>query len=144
MSKAYRIKDVIIEPVLVPEPESKGKVKKFYIDGYTYYTIKGKVHRNADLPAIVSEDGYKAWYKNGMLHRIGKPAIIYPSGTEEYFKNGKRHNDFGPAIISRKPFENIFYYLNGEHVSKRLHTLLTLKVRRFKNNFVTLERNLQQ
>ncbi len=43
-----------------------------------------------DLPAVEYDNGYKAWYKNGMRHRLTGPAIIRNGRkTEEYWINGK-------------------------------------------------------
>jgi hypothetical protein len=37
----------------------------------------GKIHRDNDLPAIISQNGYKGWYKNGQLHRDNDlPAVM--------------------------------------------------------------------
>ena len=41
-------------------------------------------------------------YKNGVLHRDGDlPAVISARGDLEYWKNGRRHRDNGPAIIRK-------------------------------------------
>ena len=47
-------------------------------------------HRD-DGPAVVFACGYKAWYIQGQLHRIGGPAVIDPrNGYEAWWENGKR------------------------------------------------------
>ena len=40
--------------------------------------------------------GNTEYYKNGVLHRDGDlPAVISARGDLEYYKNGKRHRDNG-------------------------------------------------
>ena len=46
--------------------------------------------------------GNTEYYKNGVLHRDGDlPAVISARGDLEYWKNGRRHRDNGPAIIRK-------------------------------------------
>ena len=46
--------------------------------------------------------GITEYYKNGVLHRDGDlPAVISARGDLEYWKNGRRHRDNGPAIIRK-------------------------------------------
>ena len=46
--------------------------------------------------------GITEHYKNGVLHRDGDlPAVISARGDLEYWKNGKRHRDNGPAVIRK-------------------------------------------
>ena len=46
--------------------------------------------------------GITEYYKNGVLHRDGDlPAVISALGDLEYWKNGKRHRDNGPAVIRK-------------------------------------------
>ena len=53
--------------------------------------------------------------KNGVLHRDGDlPAIITVRGHMEYWKNGKRHRDHGPAIIRQNGVCS--WYKNGVHI----------------------------
>lgn len=56
----------------------------------------GELHREDDLPALIAKPlvhgEFRIWYKNGLIHRIGKPARITKIGTiinEEYFINGE-------------------------------------------------------
>jgi hypothetical protein len=74
-----------------------------------YYTVNEFNQYNSfdDEPAIVIrthdeiniEDnyitvyGYKAWYKNGQIHREGKPAIIHDDGREFYYIDGNIQNN---------------------------------------------------
>ena len=42
--------------------------------------------------------GNTEYYKNGVLHRDGDlPAVISARGDLEYWKNGRRHRDNGPV-----------------------------------------------
>ena len=74
--------------------------------GHGYYTADDNqlFHSFDDEPAIVIDsyqetnenkeiteiEGYKAWYKNGELHREVWPAIIRNNGEEFYYINGQR------------------------------------------------------
>jgi ribosomal protein L25 (general stress protein Ctc) len=73
-------------------------------DGGTYHWYKnGQPHRDGDLPAVVYSDGTHQWYKNGQLHRDGDlPAVVYSDGTHQWYKNGQLHRDGDlPAMIDR-------------------------------------------
>ena len=55
------------------------------------------------------------YYKNGVLHRDGDlPAVISARGDLEYWKNGKRHRDNGPAVIRKNGVCS--WYKNGVHL----------------------------
>ena len=77
-----------------------------YNTTYGYYTLNenNQYHSENDEPAIVEAsrieyegednieihiDGYKAWYKNGRLHREEGPAVIRDCGTKFYYLNGQ-------------------------------------------------------
>lgn len=66
-----------------------------------WYNRAGKLHRAYDRPAVVCEDGYKAWYADGKLTRLDdKPAIMHGDGTLEWFVDDMRHRESGmPALI---------------------------------------------
>lgn len=55
----------------------------FQNDDIAWY--KGdKLHRDEDLPAFISADGFLSWYKNGKLHRGNDlPAVIFPPFLSE-------------------------------------------------------------
>ena len=58
------------------------------------------LHRDGDLPAVVTANGYKAWHKHGERHRDGDlPAIKWANGDKSWWKDGKRHRECGPARI---------------------------------------------
>ena len=82
-----------------------------------YWCRNGKMHRDGDLPAIVSAYGTKYWYKNGERHRDGDlPAVESANGTKCWCKNGNLHRDDDlPAVVSaygtKKWFKNgVRYY----------------------------------
>ena len=55
------------------------------------------------------------YYKNGVLHRDGDlPAVISARGDLEYWKNGRRHRDNGPAVIRKNGVCS--WYKNGVHL----------------------------
>ena len=59
--------------------------------------------------------GITEYYKNGVLHRDGDlPAVISARGDLEYWKNGRRHRDNGPAIIRKNGVCS--WYKNGVHL----------------------------
>jgi hypothetical protein len=60
----------------------------------------GKCHRDGDLPAYIAANGTKYWYKDDKLHRDGDlPAIIKADGTEEYYKYGMQYTRASPAMV---------------------------------------------
>ena len=59
--------------------------------------------------------GNVEYYKNGVLHRDGDlPAVISARGDLEYYKNGRRHRDNGPAVIRKNGVCS--WYKNGVHL----------------------------
>ena len=59
--------------------------------------------------------GNTEYYKNGVLHRDGDlPAVISARGDLEYWKNGRRHRDNGPAVIRKDGVCS--WYKNGVHL----------------------------
>ena len=59
--------------------------------------------------------GNTEYYKYGVLHRDGDlPAVISARGDLEYWKNGRRHRDNGPAIIRKDGVCS--WYKNGVHL----------------------------
>ena len=79
-----------------------------------YWYKNGLRHRDNDLPAVILQDEFQFWYKNGELHRDNDlPAIIYTDGTQKWFQNGERHRDNNlPAII--EPNGNYSWYIYGK------------------------------
>lgn len=59
------------------------------------------LHRNDDLPALISKNGHRFWYKKGIQDRDNDlPAIILSTGDQYWMSNGKIHRDNNkPAII---------------------------------------------
>jgi len=70
-------------------------------DGYQCWYKNGKLHRDNDLPAIITPNEKKYWYKNGVRHRDNDlPAVILANGDQFWYQNGKLHRDNDlPAII---------------------------------------------
>lgn len=83
------------------------------IEGTLRYFKNGQAHRDDNLPAMITEDGDKAWVQFGDFHRDDdKPAIIYVGGRKEWWRNGKRHRDNDkPAIITENGVKH--YYKDG-------------------------------
>ncbi len=52
------------------------------------FNAQGQLHCDSG-PAVVHEDGYEAWYLNGLRHRQGGPAINNPhNGYTAWYENG--------------------------------------------------------
>lgn len=63
-----------------------------------HYDDQGELH-NDDGPAIITPQGYKAWYKHGYRHRVDGPAVIDPhDGSKEWWFEGNLHRTDGPAV----------------------------------------------
>lgn len=82
--------------------------------GNKYWYKNGNLHRDDDLPALISLNGtYESWYKNGNLHRDNDlPAIIFSNGGKKWYKNGvlDRDNDL-PSVISSNGSK--YWYKSG-------------------------------
>ena len=81
--------------------------------GYALYCL----HRisETEMEYVKEYWGNTEYYKNGVLHRDGDlPAVITVRGDKEYWKNGRRHRDNGPAIIRKDGVCS--WYKNGVHI----------------------------
>ena len=67
------------------------------VNGYKCWYKRGVLHRE-DGPAIECINGTKEWCKEGKLHREDGPAIECANGDKECYKDGKLHRENGPAI----------------------------------------------
>ena len=59
----------------------------------------------------VSENGTKAWYLNGHLHREDGPAVEGCDGYKAWYLNGEYHRVDGPAREGL--FGHKYWWLNG-------------------------------
>lgn len=75
----------------------------------------GKLHREADLPAVELATGDKEWYVNGLRHREAGPAMVYAGGSEVWYLNGKLHREDGPAVEYASGTKR--WYLANERLS---------------------------
>ena len=50
------------------------------------------------IKMVISPDGTREWFRNGLWHRDDGPAVEWPNGTKVWFYNGRRHRDDGPAV----------------------------------------------
>lgn len=71
------------------------------------------VRHNDNGAAVTTSSGYKAYYINGLRHRVGGPAIEFED-FKVYYENGKRHRLDGPAIIYSNGNEE--YWENGVRI----------------------------
>jgi hypothetical protein len=82
----------------------------FFPGDVVYTNDDGKLHRE-DGPAVECQDGYQAWYINGVYHRVGGPAVIrLIDPAKMWYKNGKRHRNDGPAV----EWLNKLWFRNGK------------------------------
>jgi len=97
-----------------------------------WYNKSGELHRENDMPAVISSTGDKHWWKNGKRHRDNDlPAVIYLDGYNEWYKNGKVHRDNDmPAIIGKYAFKA--WYKNGNKLTG--FALLKLKLRNWRKH----------
>ena len=52
-------------------------------------TIRGRIHRYEDKPAVIWPDGSADYVKNGVWHRDnGKPALVKADGKKYYVEYG--------------------------------------------------------
>jgi hypothetical protein len=67
------------------------------------WTVDGKLHREHDLPALVSTDGFRGWFRRNGWHRDGdRPAIIYHDGGLDWYQHNRhrRNHDRHTTIYS--------------------------------------------
>lgn len=76
-----------------------------------HYDDQGELH-NDDGPAIITPQGYKAWYKHGDRHRVDGPAVIDPhDGSKEWWFEGNLHRTDGPAVEYDDGYKE--WWING-------------------------------
>jgi antitoxin component YwqK of YwqJK toxin-antitoxin module len=100
----------------------KVKLFEYKIDenGIEYWYKNGQLHRDNDLPAVISSKGsYESWYKNGNLHRDNDlPAVMsLKSAYRCWYKNGKLHREKDlPAVIISNGSK--YWYKSGVFIKK--------------------------
>ena len=57
----------------------------YLIAGADEYSV---LHRDGDLPAVISARGDLEYWKNGRRHRDNGPAVIRKNGVCSWYKNG--------------------------------------------------------
>lgn len=65
---------------------------------------KGQYHRE-DGPAIECRNGYKAYYKNDLRHRIEGASVEYIDGRKEWWVGGEDITPLIWELLSKSPFE---------------------------------------
>jgi len=83
---------------------------------------EGMLHRDNDLPAIISRDGVQQWFQNDLRHRDkGRPAVVFPNGEKWWCKEGRLHrgNDL-PAVIFPDHYyrDNLYFWKGREFIFK--------------------------
>lgn len=81
-----------------------------YDEKLWYYN--GRLHRDNDKPASVTQYGDLAWFKHGKLHRENDlPAVIHCESTQQWHYNGLLHRENDqPAIIMPNNGHKWWYY----------------------------------
>ena len=80
-----------------------------YYDNVSYLR-NGKLHRDNDLPAVITEEGDQTWYKNGFKHRDNDlPAKINANGDKYWYQNGFHYRDNDLPAIIRTCGEKVWY-----------------------------------
>jgi len=70
---------------------------------------KTEYHSFNDKPAIEWDDGDKAWYKEGRLHRVDGPACEFSVGYKCWCKEGVNHRLDGPAVECKDGYKEWWY-----------------------------------
>lgn len=52
-------------------------------------------------PAIISANGYRAWYINDQRHRVGGPARIHENGTLEFWVNDNQLSEYELMFLTK-------------------------------------------
>ena len=72
---------------------------------------------------IIDQFGTKRWYNNNLLHRDNDlPAVITANGTRKWYINGERHRLYKPAIIY--PDRSHYWYINDIDVTKEVNNFI--------------------
>ena len=95
---------------------------KVWDNGTKAWWLNGKLHRE-DGPAVEYANGSKEWYLNGKRHREDGPAIERTNGDKEWFINGKLHREDGPAIELSNGYKR--WFLDGQQLTEDEHWLVT-------------------
>jgi hypothetical protein len=87
---------------------------EIYADGTQRWYRNGKPYRDNDLPAVIYANGTQWWYRNGLVHRDGDlPTVIYADGTQGWYRDGLVHRDGDlPAVISTNGTQ--YWYRGGK------------------------------
>jgi hypothetical protein len=85
------------------------------IDGVQSWLLDGKLHREHDRPALISNSGAREWRRYGHLHRDhNRPAYIV-GGLLEWYRDGRYHRDNDrPAHINANDGDRVWYH-HGKH-----------------------------
>ena len=64
-------------------------VHTIYKGGTQEWYLNGVLHRENDLPAVISKSGTQTWYLEGVPHRDNDlPVYICVSGIQFWYRNG--------------------------------------------------------
>lgn len=78
---------------------------------------KNDVTHREDGPAVeFPNDGYKAWYFNGELHRVGGLVVMHANGDKDWYFHGIQHREDGPAFEASNGYRE--WWINGEELTE--------------------------
>lgn len=78
--------------------------------------FEGKLHRDGDLPAIECTNGGREWWTNDLRHRDGDlPAVEHANGDCEWWINNQRHRDGDLPAVERVNGDREWYQ-NGRRI----------------------------
>lgn len=115
-----RVKLLVETRVLLPDYTRSQRVGNMYLFVYPYqgptqcWLRNGVLHRDDDLPAVVSANGYyREWRIDGKLHRDGDQPAMIGGEKREWYQHGKLHRDDDqPALIL--DYTRAAWYQHGE------------------------------
>ena len=83
---------------------------------------EGQWHRDNDLPAIITLNGYHAWYKNDYHHRDNDlPAVMSSDGYYAWWKEDTKHRDNDlPAVVWKDGCCE--WWVNGVYIKTKICT----------------------
>jgi hypothetical protein len=124
-------------------------IYKKFKNGYKQVWLQhGVKHRDDDLPAVIDSTYGKSWYKNGLLHRIGKPSFIGVNGRLEFHEEGKWHrDDHKPAYISINEsviLPQMIWYIHGKRYTPPYDMIKDYKISDFCYNETEEDSEMQQ
>jgi len=98
----------------------EGGIRNDFLGEWIWVDNNGRRHRGDDFPAVICDDGCKAWYKHGRLHRLFDQAIVFPtSDWGGWYVNGERYDTEEEFEVARDAYCQKHTILMPGHKTKR-------------------------